>query len=336
MERKFYPVVLSVALLLSVPTAGNAALNTSDEMSASIQKQSFEYSQITENNEYWTEDKLKSAVSLDQVVMVPEESVAPPFDGRPKIPEPILHNFSVSDYNEVTVSDPVGPEFSLGGMGVQGVRVPATTGRIFLTVNGEPSYCSGSVVNTPTKNIVMTAGHCLHSGHKNKKWYSNIVFIPAYRDGQAPYGKWHAKNLTVFTGWADYSDSSRDLGFFSVFDNNRTKLVNAVGGNGFVYNASPNQAGVRVFGWPAEGRFKGNLAYFCQGSTKKSWWSSDMMIPCDMTGGASGGPWVLSRGRTENTGYIFGVTSRRTTIGQARLISTPFDVHSYNLMMGAR
>ena len=58
-------------------------------------------------------------------------------------------------------------------------------------------------------------------------------------------------------------------------------------------------------------------------------------MPCSMTGGASGGPWLRSR-IDENLGYVFGVTSRRTTSGEQLLISTPFDAAVNNLFHGLK
>lgn len=165
----------------------------------------------------------------------------------------------------------------------------------------------------------------------------NVIFIPGYYDGRAPHGIWYAKNLSVFSSWSRFSYYERDLGFFSVYDRGKMKLVDMVGGNGFAYNFSSKQSNVRVFGWPAEGRYNGRYPYYCEGNTwNLRYSSSDMAISCDMTGGASGGPWVLARGRSENLGYVFGVTSRRTTNGPPLLISTPFDRHSYLLMLGAQ
>jgi hypothetical protein len=43
---------------------------------------------------------------------------------------------------------------------------------------------------------------------------------------------------------------------------------------------------------------------------------------CSMNGGASGGPWLKDR-IDANLGYVFAVTSRRTTSGTPTLLSTP-------------
>ena len=58
-------------------------------------------------------------------------------------------------------------------------------------------------------------------------------------------------------------------------------------------------------------------------------------MPCTMTGGASGVPWLRSR-IDENLGYVFGVTSRRTISGDEMLISTPFDAAVNNLFQGIK
>lgn len=109
-----------------------------------------------------------------------------------------------------------------------------------------------------------------------------------------------------------------------------------VGGNGLSYNYGHSQTGVRAWGWPAEAPYQGQTPYYCDRNTWKwKWFSNDMVMRCDMTGGASGGPWLRTRIDT-NLGYVFGVTSRRTTSGEKLLISTPFDDAVNNLFQGIR
>ena len=49
-----------------------------------------------------------------------------------------------------------------------------------------------------------------------------------------------------------------------------------------------------------------------------------MAMNCRMNGGSSGGPWMTNTS-SATVGRVFGVTSRITTSGPARIISRPFD-----------
>ncbi|KAA0773844.1 MULTISPECIES: NUDIX domain-containing protein [Bacillus cereus group] len=85
------------------------------------------------------------------------------------------------------------------------------------------------------------------------------------------------------------------------------------------------QPNVRIFGWPAERPYDGQVAYYCDGATKSAgWFSNDATMNCGMNGGASGGPW-LRQIIDEDLGYVFAVTSRRSTSGTPALFATPND-----------
>lgn len=71
-------------------------------------------------------------------------------------------------------------------------------GKLFFTANGEPFTCSAAVIQ---RRVVVTAGHCVHSGSPNG-FYQNFLFVPAYRDGVAPFGAWTWSNLIVAPVWA--------------------------------------------------------------------------------------------------------------------------------------
>jgi V8-like Glu-specific endopeptidase len=73
-----------------------------------------------------------------------------------------------------------------------------TVGRLFFTAGGKPMFCSASVIQ---RRIVVTAGHCVHSG-TSSGFFSNWMFVPAYRDGNAPLLTWTWRAATVTGTWA--------------------------------------------------------------------------------------------------------------------------------------
>ncbi len=272
---------------------------------------------------YWTEEKMQSAIPADELASGFYQTDTKPSSQQSK-------GVSLGE----DLSHPVYPELPTVTQ-TRNAVVPSTAGKVFFTYKGKNYVCSGSAINGSTKNVVSTAGHCVHGG-KGEGWHSNIAFAPAYYNGVSGYDLWNWKTAHTFKGWTDSSDFSRDQAFFTVHPRNGRSLVATVGGNGLSYNYGHNQTGVRIWGWPAEKPYHGTTPYYCDGNTRKrGFWSSDMVMPCGMTGGASGGSWLRTR-INANLGYVYGVTSRGTTSGDKLLISTPFDNAVKDLFRGVK
>src|SRR4029079_6443316 len=75
-----------------------------------------------------------------------------------------------------------------------------TTGRLFFTIPGQGNFvCSASAIQA---RIVLTAGHCVHSGaNGNSGFYTNFLFVPAFRNGNAPYQSWTFSFVTATSSW---------------------------------------------------------------------------------------------------------------------------------------
>lgn len=276
---------------------------------------------------YWTEDRMQSAIPAEELI---EEADSQAYQSN--TPQTIERSVEFGAMGDS--SYPVYPK-PTPGLLTRNAVVPATTGKVFFTYKGKDYVCSGSVINGVTKNVISTAGHCVHGG-KGESWHAIIAFAPGYHNGVSTYGLWNWKTAHTFQGWTNSSDFSRDQAFFTVHPRNGRTLVDTVSGNGLSYNYGHNQKGVSIWGWPAGSPFNGEVPYYCDGSTRKrSFLSKNMVMPCNMTGGASGGPWLRSR-IDANLGYVFGVTSRGTTSGEKLLISTPFDDAVNNLFQGIK
>ena len=66
-------------------------------------------------------------------------------------------------------------------------------------------FCTVSAVDSPRRDLPITAAHCISDG-KNGGLQRDIVFIPGYRDGAALYGVWTPSKLIVDPRWASSSD----------------------------------------------------------------------------------------------------------------------------------
>src|SRR5690349_2511447 len=96
-----------------------------------------------------------------------------------------------------------------------GVRWPAT-GALF---GGPPDslgrhYCTASVVDSPTRDMVVTAAHCVADGDGSPP-RTGMSFVPGYHDGTAPFGVWTVATATVDPRWQEGADPARDVAFLT-------------------------------------------------------------------------------------------------------------------------
>jgi V8-like Glu-specific endopeptidase len=205
-------------------------------------------------------------------------------------------------------------------------------GKLFFRRNGRNYVCSASSVGN---NAIWSAGHCLHAGNnKSSGWATNVVFVPAYRDGVAPYGQWQAKQLFVRTAW--YKNGiprglCQDMGAAVLHKRNGKKISQVVGWLGFAWNWSKYQHWSQ-FGYPAAAPFNGrrliaNLSSFAyNGSVNCS--PKTVGVGSDLTGGSSGGPWIMRFG-TQN--YVNGVNSYRRGNKPKEMFSPYFNNNARSL-----
>jgi len=185
--------------------------------------------------------------------------------------------------------------------------------RQFGVVYGESSEgwfrCSGTSVQSPNESLVVTAGHCVHDeGHwAARKW----VFIPGYRYGERPFGTFIAHWIGTTPGWLHHEDFNFDVGMAVVGRNERGEtLQQAVGGAHFASGLSPSQA-FDVYGYPVAQPFTGATLQRCSQAPFEGYdfeaflnpGPLDLGVRCEVSGGSSGGGWVISGNR------IDGVTS---------------------------
>jgi V8-like Glu-specific endopeptidase len=179
-----------------------------------------------------------------------------------------------------------------------GVYPYISVGKIFFTQNGSNFVCSGASVASPAATqAVWTAGHCLSDG--TSTFSTNVAFVPSYRNGFRPYGTFPAAFLVTTTQWHNNGDFTRDLGAFRVGRNAAGQtLQSRVGSLGFAWN-QPRVQHYNDFGYPAAAPFNGQWMTVCQAShayddiTIAGAGPDPFAIGCDMTGGSSGGPYIM-------------------------------------------
>jgi V8-like Glu-specific endopeptidase len=120
-------------------------------------------------------------------------------------------------------------------------------GAIFTTSAGRlgSHFCSGSVVDSPSGDLVLTAAHCVSHGGK-------LAFVPDYSNGHDPYGVWLVSRVIVDQRWQSGSDADDDFAFLVVDQPGATaSLQDLTGGEALGVGAPAGQM-VTVSGYPGD------------------------------------------------------------------------------------
>jgi V8-like Glu-specific endopeptidase len=189
----------------------------------------------------------------------------------------------------------------------------AVNGRIFIRQGGFRGFCSGTAINTPTRQLVLTAGHCVASGpaeHHANVWSSYLEFVPAYNGGVAPFGAFVAQRGKVFAPkpWIKQGNPDFDMGVFLTRPNAEgVNVADAVGGGATIVIDQSRHQEFQTFGYPGESthmegcrsRYLGDdtITYPFPGPPTQA-------IGCRWAPGASGGGWLIGDGS-----LIDGITS---------------------------
>lgn len=212
----------------------------------------------------------------------------------------------------------------------------STVGRVFFTNEyGQNMSCSGTAVASANHSVVDTAGHCLYW---DGGWVQNWIFCPLYENGNTPYGCWAARDLEVPADWinARPNDFHHDMGMAIVAANDRGLLTDLVGGAGWAYNQAANQP-FYAYGYPAGYPFDGQTRRSCDAGSNGRIWQhgggSVISIPCDMTGGSSGGPWFIKVG---DSWYLNGHNDFISRLQPGHMFSPYYDDTWYDLYQKAQ
>ena len=200
----------------------------------------------------------------------------------------------------MTVSSP------LSGTAFDGVP---QVGAIFSTedgsISGEGHYCTGSVVNSPQGDIIVTAAHCVYD---SSGVYTDIAFVPGYHDGQDPYGVWIPSAVIVSPQWASGSDPNYDVAFVVVHEQgSSTKLQDVVGGDDL--GLDPSYTGLtQVIGYPESTEEPITCTNYTTEFSDSSLTTPQLQFACDnYPGGTSGGPFLQSVDSNTQLGTVVGV-----------------------------
>jgi V8-like Glu-specific endopeptidase len=172
----------------------------------------------------------------------------------------------------------------------------STIGKLFFTLNGQNFVCSASVIGRST---LITAGHCNSDG--SQTFATNRLFCPSFNGvADATRGCWSVVASFVAAPWHTAGDPDYDYSCL-ITATTGTKVANKIGNVtgwlGRAWNLAPSQA-ERTFGYPANAPFTGGTL---QTTASTEWYTHDFtsggqiskVLGSDLTGGSSGGPWIL-------------------------------------------
>jgi V8-like Glu-specific endopeptidase len=188
-------------------------------------------------------------------------------------------------------------------------------GALFVRLDSTNHFCTASVVTSPGRDLLITAAHCIDGG-KGGGYHQDIVFIPDYRNGEAPFGVWTVKRLLFAPAWAKDSDPALDIGFVVLEPHDGKNIEDILGANRLAVDP-PYQALVRVTGYPASG----DAPITCLNWTSRLSATQLRFVCGGFTGGTSGSPWVMHFDRFTRTGTIVGVIGGYQQGGETASIS---------------
>lgn len=243
---------------------------------------------------FWTAERMRGATPLDITAAPGAGRTATAAAALPTAIAPTPASASPTAFPQA------------GGAWTGGGAVVKTSGRVFFTFNGKNASCSGDSITSANGSTVITAGHCVkYQG----AWHTNWVFVPAYDNGNAPYGQWPATKTFATDQWAASEDMNMDVGLAVVAPLNGQKLSQVVGAQGIVFNGGYNKK-MYSFGFPAAAPYDGTKLVYCSGNTGKDFLlTKDHSLGCNMTGGSSGGPWFQDFNEATGLGMQVSVNS---------------------------
>jgi V8-like Glu-specific endopeptidase len=179
--------------------------------------------------------------------------------------------------------------------------VALRVGALFERADSTDHFCTASVVASPAKDLLITAAHCINGGD-GSGYKQDIVFIPDYRDGDAPFGIWTPERLLVAPQWAQSANPNYDVGFVVLQSHDGQNIQQVLGGSQLATDSGYRYL-VRVTGYPDSG----SAPITCLNWTSRQS-ATQLQFNCNgYTGGTSGSPWVTHFDTQSRTGTIVGV-----------------------------
>ncbi|UYM06787.1 trypsin-like serine peptidase [Solicola gregarius] len=233
---------------------------------------------------YWTPKRMANAVPADRIARQAMQQQTPASRTAPA---------PTKSQSVAKAALPSAPEAR------KKTRKSKTVGKVFFTTRkGVDMVCSGAAVNSKRKNMVMTAGHCVHGG-RGQGWHKNWIFVPGYGPGNtARHGVYGATSKVAMKGWIKHNNFNYDtaLALVKPIKFTKKKLVKNVGGYGLQVGRSHKRR-LAAVGYSQLG-YKGDKQKSCRKRTRPAAGGNQIRLNChNLTPGSSGGPWIKGKVR---------------------------------------
>jgi V8-like Glu-specific endopeptidase len=182
----------------------------------------------------------------------------------------------------------------------------AVNGRLFLRQGSKRGFCSATAIDSATRKLVLTAGHCVNSGPEapngHSVWSSFLEFVPAFSGGVAPFGAFiaHRKSVFALAQWVKFGNPNFDVGAILTAPNTEgVEVADAVGGGAAITTDLNRRQEFQTFGYPGESRWMQGCDSPYVGDDVLSYripGPPTIAIRCHWVPGASGGGWLIDEG----------------------------------------
>ncbi len=182
----------------------------------------------------------------------------------------------------------------------------AVNGRLFVRQGKEEGFCSATAIDTPSRSLVLTAGHCVNSGPEapngHSVWSSHLEFVPAYSGDTAPFGAFVAYRKSVYAlrQWVKFGNPNFDVGAVVVSANAEgVDVADAVGGGAAIATDLSRRQDFTTFGYPGHTRWMQGCDSSYAGDDALTYaipGPPTIAIDCHWIPGASGGGWLVGEG----------------------------------------
>jgi hypothetical protein len=180
----------------------------------------------------------------------------------------------------------------------------AWNGRLYVIQGGKEGFCSATAIDSLSRSLVLTAGHCVNTGPRPKGgavWSTYLEFVPGFNLGAAPYGTFVlAGRPRALPRWTREGNPDFDIGAFLTEPNaDGVALADAVGGGATIATDLPHAQRYETFGYPgATERMRTCVSGFAglDPVTAGLAGPTTVSVRCGWTPGASGGGWLIDGG----------------------------------------
>jgi V8-like Glu-specific endopeptidase len=178
---------------------------------------------------------------------------------------------------------------------------PRAVGALFTRKSGGAlgtHFCTATVVDSPSGNLVVTAAHCL-SGRTGQ----SLAFVPEYHSGKAPLGVWTVQRTFVDTAWTKANDPDHDFAFLVVHRAGTRSTLQALTGAERLTSARSPGKRATVVGYPSSA----DTAISCT-NWLLAFTATQLEFDCDgYTNGTSGSALVVDLDAASGLGTVVGV-----------------------------